>query len=146
MGEVHLGSPSACSPCSLGVSYVLSRKMVDGWMGDGWRAAVGCPQGEPPVVQGFLGKMNPVPGRPLQSIRNNSPTDVTCDFRGITRPWLLKILSTPAIVLVFPLPRCVISIIRTFSTPLVYKIRWEHCFWRPFLAKSRNDTTGLALS
>lgn len=37
----------------------------------------GCPQREPPGVQGFPGKMNSALGYSLQSIRNKSPTGVT---------------------------------------------------------------------
>lgn len=79
------------------------------------------PKGSCQDIRGFWGEMNPLPGCPLQSTRNKSPTYVTCDFRGITKSWVLRILPTPSNALVFPLPWCVILITRTLSIPLVTK-------------------------
>lgn len=76
---------------------------------------------------------------------NQLPTD--CVFRGITIFWLLKIPLPMLVIVLVPLPPgCVISIIRTSSTPLVYKTRWEHCFLKVVLRKTYNYTTSLILN
>lgn len=130
MGK-FVGTAKACSSYSS-----VNRKVLAGWKAAVELSPEGATRGS-----GFSWEDEPSARMSTLSIRNKAPA--RGDFRGITRPWRLKIpLLTPTIVLIFPPLRCVTPTIRTSSTPLVYK---QDCFRRLFGAKAHN-TTGPALN